>query len=77
MGLLANCPQLSALFRLMKSCNMGPQQVRIGQKVRFISGSLEGVDGTVLTHCGGERVLVELQRGVYVEVVQTALESSE
>ncbi len=45
-----------------------------GQRVRVATGSLKGLEGTVLEHRSVGRVLVQLQPGVCIEVGQLTLE---
>lgn len=49
-------------------------RVSPGQHVRVIAGLLEGSEATVVKQRAQGRVLIRVQRGVYVEIQQFCLE---
>ena len=48
-----------------------------GQRVRIATGSMEGLEGTIIEQRTAGRVLVRLQGSVYVELHNYCLESME
>lgn len=51
--------------------------VSAGQRVRISVGLMEGLEAIVIRHLSSGRVLLRLQPGVYVEVLQDCLEALE
>ncbi len=50
--------------------------VEPGQRVRIIAGALSGAEAVVVQQRTHGRILVRIQRGVYVEIQQFCLEKS-
>lgn len=50
--------------------------IRPGQKVRITAGVLQGSNAVVVSQRTGGRVLIHLQKGLYIEVHQFCLEAT-